>query len=1273
MGTVWHGRDVADGTEVAVKLIEESDPARTARFRREAELLAALSHPGIVRYVSHGHSSSGTPFLVMEWLEGEDLGARLRRGPLPIAEVLVLGRHVAEALSAAHGVGVVHRDIKPENLFLDGGSVSRVKVVDFGVARLPGDGTALTRPGAILGTLGYMAPEQARGQDSVDARADIFSLGCVLWTCLAGRPLFDGQHVAAILAKILFEEAPRVATVCPEVSAALDDLIARMLSKDPAERPRDATAVAAAIAAIDRAAASAPAAPVPLEEEQRFLSVIFANGGPPGTGGDPARLQTIAARFDARMEPLADRTVACVIGPVGSASDMATRAAHCALEMSRESGLAIVLATERATLRGPVHAGRVIDAAARLLHLAVPGRVLVDPTTTALVESRFEVDALEAGGALLRARSRGTEGARRILGRPTRCLGRDRELANLEAILDECFSEARARAVLVIGAAGIGKSRVRQELRRRMIDRAPDAEVWTTLGDPMRAGSPFGLAADLLAQVMGIAHGEAEADQHAKIRARVERHHQGAEAARIAAFLGELAGAPLPADQHPLLRSARQDPKVLAQLMGEAFDDWLAAETCSRPVLLMFDDVHLGDGPSLALIDAALRRCADRRFLVIGFARPDVRELFPDLWQRRDLEVMTLRELPQATCERLAREVLEAAPPEVIRQLAERSGGNAFLLEELIRGAVAGEAGDYPPTVLAMVESRMERLGRAERRVLRSASVLGEAFWIEALAALLGVARNGPLEAWLESLLAEEWVVRQRTSRFAGHKEFRFRHALLREAAYGTLTEADRGTCHRRAALWLEQVREGDALVLAEHWRLGEVPGRAVASYLRAAEQALEASDFGAAVARAAAGLSCGATGEMLGRLYLIEAEAYNWRAEHEAGARRARDALSLLPRGTALWAHAIAQAAWGAYDLGQYGALEALASELLSSCPADLTLPHVLALGSTASHLVGMGTMALARRVIDVLVSSSRHLTENAPLAAAWTFDAVGFEAYGRGDLSETLDGWEKATEAFEQGGDRRNALRVRLNIEAVRAEFGAARPALLQQVFDGIERLGSEYTLGQAYLVQGRVLEASGAIEQGLLFFEKSAAWFRSSKCEQGVGEALTHLARLRCEVGDLQGAERDSGEATRRLAADPQYLPAALAVRARILSMLGDVRGGIELVEGAVRLLGEGKGLIAEPLVGLVHAELLDAAGDLPRAREVIGRACDRLLERAARVTDPELRAAFLGRVEVNARVQALARAWADDRSGERGGAAEAPPMLADGLAPSAPPSE
>jgi Tol biopolymer transport system component len=265
MGEVYRARDTRLGREVALKVISDGaalDPERLQRFEQEARLAGSLNHPNLVVVYDVG-SDDGAPFLVTELLEGESLRHRLSRGRLPLKTALELGVQIAEGLAAAHARGVVHRDVKPENIFLTSGG--RAKLLDFGIAKLTApravDGTRNlldttltpeglgTRPGAVLGTPGYMSPEQVRG-DPVDARTDIFSLGTVLYEMLAGAPAFPARSLIESGHAILESEPPPF----PEsVPPSVDLLVRRCLEKEPARRFQSAADLA-----FDLGAATAP-------------------------------------------------------------------------------------------------------------------------------------------------------------------------------------------------------------------------------------------------------------------------------------------------------------------------------------------------------------------------------------------------------------------------------------------------------------------------------------------------------------------------------------------------------------------------------------------------------------------------------------------------------------------------------------------------------------------------------------------------------------------------------------------------------------------------------------------------------------------------------------------------------------------------------------------------------------------------------------------------------------------------------------------------------
>ena len=249
MGEVYRAEDPRLDRQVAIKILPPhlaGDEAALTRFKREAKAVAALSHPNILAL--HDFDFDGdTHFVVMELLDGETIAKRLLRGPMNWREAVQSAIAVADGLAAAHAKGIVHRDIKPENVFLtrDG----QVKILDFGVARIfagaqSATQTQATQPGLAIGTLGYMAPEQLRGE-SVGAPADLFSLGCVLFELVTARKAFGGPTAPDIVAAVLTAEPPPITDAAKNVPPAVEQVVRRCLRKDAGERLQSARDAAA--------------------------------------------------------------------------------------------------------------------------------------------------------------------------------------------------------------------------------------------------------------------------------------------------------------------------------------------------------------------------------------------------------------------------------------------------------------------------------------------------------------------------------------------------------------------------------------------------------------------------------------------------------------------------------------------------------------------------------------------------------------------------------------------------------------------------------------------------------------------------------------------------------------------------------------------------------------------------------------------------------------------------------------------------------------------
>jgi serine/threonine-protein kinase len=339
MGTVWLAQHLTLEAPCALKFMSREatrDPSFAARFELEARAIAQLNCPNVVRVIDHD-LHEGTPFIAMECLQGEDLGARIRRlGRIDAATTYSIVTQVANGLAKAHAAGIVHRDLKPENIFLaqddDGGEVA--KLLDFGVAKVTGGaswgGAAGTQAGTLLGTPAYMSPEQARGSEVVDHRADLWSLAVVAFECLTGRLPFDGPALGDLFAKILCEPLPVPSEVDPVCTPAFDRWWLKAAARNPDYRFPNAPALAEALGRALRIVET------PLDVRDTLRARGCEASPPPRRR--PRRSRLLAVALLVAVAPLV-ATLASGAIEVRSAGDVAEKAGPSAVASAPDRAL----------------------------------------------------------------------------------------------------------------------------------------------------------------------------------------------------------------------------------------------------------------------------------------------------------------------------------------------------------------------------------------------------------------------------------------------------------------------------------------------------------------------------------------------------------------------------------------------------------------------------------------------------------------------------------------------------------------------------------------------------------------------------------------------------------------------------------------------------------------------------------------------------------------------------------------------------------------------
>jgi serine/threonine protein kinase/tetratricopeptide (TPR) repeat protein len=1264
MGQVFRSIDRQTNETVAVKTLTLPEAVNASRFAREAMLLAELEHPNIVSYIEHGTTAGGESFLAMEWLAGMDLRHYLREsGKLTFDEMLMMGKQVALALGMAHNLGIIHRDIKPSNIHLMDGNPKHIKVLDFGIARMARPHQWLTKPGTVLGSSGYMAPEQARGDPSLGAPADIFSLGCVLYQALVGERPFEADLETAVLAKILFSEAPRLSRKCPAVPKSLDNLVAQMLEKDPNDRPSDGNELASLLSQVDirtsQAVTVTQRRPKALTHgERRVVSIVMAGADPSSTSLDTrvddetAEVSTESTRkldlwaeldaLGARVEILANGCLVACLSDSGVPTDQAMRAAGCAQVLKTHlPNVPIVLATGHGELDGEVPTGDVIDRAVQQLSDAQPGEVRMGRLTASLIRSRFSVMPIGKDWTLGETLSRDSP-FQTVLGLQTRCVGRDRELSLLRATLDAVREDQAAEAVLVTGTAGSGKSRIGFEFLLSL--RLPPDSLQILMGqaDSLGEGSAYSLLCSAIRHTTGIRKGESLDRQRIRFKLRLQRHLPKKDHQRVIGFLGEMVGIPFEDDEHVQLRAARRDPRLMRDQILAAWTDWLAAECREKTVILVVDDLHWGDRASVNGLLHVLEALRDQSLLVLAMARPEGETLFSSFWTNPRVTHLGLRQLSSSASKTLVQSVLgDTVEEDQIQALVERAQGNAFFLEELIRAAGEGASPlELPKTVLAMVQSRLDTLSPDARRVLRAASVFGDVFWRSGLATLLGYEKEllPSMDSWLANLQEREFIRAQPNSQFSDEIEYMFRHDLVRETAYSMLTDEDRRLGHRLAARWLEQKGEVDPEIMAHHLEHSDSKEKAVSWYQRAAEHALDNNDLDGVIRCADAGEQCGPTQHQRGYLQMLRGEALIWRSELPTANEHFGAALDSFDPQSAEWSRAAGLAVEVQMRLGHHDDALPILDHLrtvLRTKPPFLTT-GIMALARAVGLLFHCGRHTLADELLSELDAMCPSDLEDEPLVAACIQTTRSRSMTREGLHAKAVPHLEEAHRCFERAGDIRNSLSMRVDRGYCLVQLGQYKEAeiLLREAADMSQerRLRTlaalaNNNLGMALLGQGRIAEAIVLQEDAFLAHSEGGD-------VRFTAGTKTYLAKCLLADNRLDEAIEAASHSIDALQDFPAMQAGSYAICSHALLAQNRHEEAMKTAQQSMTILQRlGRLNAYEWDVRLAYATALNATNDPSAAVLAVHESCNVIRERASHIDRDGLRTSFLAIEEID----------------------------------------
>ena len=1278
-GIVFRAIDKEGASPVALKVIAspDADEETRARFLDEGELLSHIQHPGIVKIVDFGRLGveaggidqvklagqtfgAGTPYIAMEWLEGQDLQLRHQKRPLNLPESLDCARQVASALTAAHEKGIVHRDVKPSNVIVLDGDIASplsVKLVDFGVAC---DAQTFTRQGPMVGTPAYMAPEQARGDTTLDPRCDVYSLGATLFELISGRPPHIGPSAIATLAKLVSTPAQRLSELVLDVPDALDELVADMLAVEFMARPLAENVHDRLRTLLNDPELPKLASMIDKQHESVHSSV--------------SRLVTTvvalhAASGDAReieLKKMRERGAEAVrMGRDSIVAYLGARRAHGgeaaqAIELGRslsKLGARVGVATGRALVDLARPVGEVVDKASSLAREADSGELFADETTAELARASYEFKRGPASA--YKVESQVLE--RKLRTEQTPFVGRAAELEKLFSAYERSFDDSQPIVISVSGPPGIGKSRLAREFLKRLNEyqhalppvTEPSAGMNAAmLGDTAEAEVAYrivrarceaygrsralGTAADALIDLLRIPKGAGMEEVIRALEPYQLEHDEGGLLASL------LAGK----------RLAKVDPHRARDILYLGMTELMLSVTSGEPCVLVLEDLQWSDPESVAWFDHLLSRAAGQRLIVLVMARPSFWKDNPGRFTERDHVRIELRPIPRRATMEIARALIgcEKDDPK-LNQIAKQAAGSPLFAEELARVIATGKSASSVPTIEAAIQVSLDALDDTARSAIVHMSVFGLSSWDNGLGAV-GLEN---VDAAIDKLLESDLIVEQALSRFSGSRELWFKHALVRDVAYASASDAMRSELHAKVARWLAGVGE-DAATIAEHYELGGQSKRAAGYWEIAARRALAANALTDAMKMADRALTFAEDKKFaFSRATLLD-EIFSRLDERAAERAEAIEAMADSAYDESCEVRTMgARARYDHARSAGHGVEDRLVEVVKRSAELGMRDEQARSLATLATRYAYAGELVRAEEQAKLLLELTDLQGVQSAAVDAW--QALAVVRQTRGELAAALDARRNAARAARAAGLKQREAMLTINLGFALTTIGAKDEAR-REIEAGIrmaEEIGSAGTvrLGRMILLGWAAhFGADPSLNEALAEPRESAdeaatgAWIVKDRVTLGVlfyrGCELLNRGD-RAATGRARALLKISAEAYRQTD-NRDVLPVALGYWAEAERRLGQLEDAAKIAKEAADLVEAGApSLLNEAIIYLaLHGARVDL-GDLVGADRAIERGMPALLRRVKGLRGTEYEPAFLS-LSHNARLLEAADAHA-----------------------------
>ena len=1239
MGEVFRATDRQTNETVAIKFLRnEASAEDTARFWREVNVLTSLQHPGIVAYIDHGRWTDSRPYFAMEWLDGEDLDQYAKRNPLGMADSIEVVRRVAQAMAAVHSRGVVHRDLKLSNVFVLNSNLKRgIKLIDFGVVKPAEPDELQTHPGSIIGTPYYMSPEQALG-GRVDSRSDVYSIGAMLFRLITGRRVFDADHVIAYMGRLVLEDAPAASSFRPDVPEILDRALAKLLSRDPDHRPANASVVAQWLSHLpacnnlppgseQSVSVLRPKQPhnnvdssswtVPGTSERRVVGVVLASL--PWEAAPPNLVDSLRQILgtEARIQMLQGGQLVAGLGLDATRGDEAVRAARAALKLATTVPDArIAIATGRAESGHQGLAGEALSQAAAQLEHAPPGGIRIGKHTCALLQGRFVVRVDDVGAVLLHEDSSASDKAT-VLGQHTPTVGRDLEIDLLLSVFRQVATDRAPRAVLVTGASGMGKSRLRLEAVKRLLQAHPHAFVLTSRGDSMQSLQGISALAQAWRARMGVMDGESHQSQIQRVRHYLDSiaHCPEFSTDCLAEFMGLT---PATQDTDPGSRdtSALLLPHAKKLQVLHSIEAMLLDYGSRVPCVFVLEDLHLMDDLSLELVDMMLAN-VELPLVVFALGRRSPTQDPWQLWPNRAVTRVGLAPLSLQACEQIVSLVLPTLPEDRRTRLAKRSGGNALFLEELMRNEVEGQQ-ELPVSVQALIQARLDQLSPDTRHVIRAASVFGQRFWSAAVNELV----NRDCEPQIQELTRAELIEPSAPSHIPDQREWSFLQSVVYESAYSSLLHEDRIALHLAAAKWLQSVQYDDYKVIAHHAEQGKDMDAAAVLYTRGAGRAYSNGQALEALEQLDRALACNPTRNTRVQALFLRGQVLSWLGRYNEQLQCAEAGAMSASVGSQAWSECHRLAASAFRVIGQpLKAREQLDEQLRHPGFASLpTTTQARIYADSSCVLLDMGYVANAVQAAQQSSALAQSAGEAGKHTLLRALEVNVLSAIWVLDYHNALTVSSSLVRNATRLGDRLLALRAQVLLGDVlvrRGQFEQAQ-SYLEQVLQEARSVHLAAAEGMALLHLGQCYARLGDLDQAL----------RLERSAQKIGRDCAHFAlHYRGQIreamylvwrgapADLDAALGIVEDCRKPCAHHPSTYVEALIVRAQAFLTRQDLAACLSTCREATRIVDTfGNVQQGEELLRLVYTQALFDGGYNEQALHELERAYRCVLRRS-----------------------------------------------------------